>query len=391
MTDDGLSSEQIIQRLTQCLYQSKRPLALLLGAGCPASILIAQPDGSCAPLIPDISGLTTHINRALEKSSTHYKSLIKRLEHDIGASPNIEDVLSHIRGLAAIVGKHKIHDMDANAISELEDAVTDQITRAVEVPLPSERTPYDRLASWSRAVTTITPLKIFTTNYDSLLEIAFERNSVPFFDGFIGAREAFLDIDAIESEELPVRWVKILKLHGSSNWTLLPDNRVVRRQTGAIEGRKLIHPSHMKYAESRRMPYLIMQDQLRAFFRSGSATLITVGYSFSDEHINDLFAQGLRSNPNAKVFGLLYNDLAKYDRACSLANACPGLGLIAKDGAIEAGCRTNWGTSDEETLVVPHVGDFRDFCSHLESLVGTPSSQAESDHGDLEKPDAERP
>ena len=49
------------------------------------------------------------------------------------------------------------------------------------------------------------------------------------------------------------------------------------------------------------MPYLMLQDQLRNFFKSQSATLIAVGYSFSDEHINDLIAQGLRSNPNAKV------------------------------------------------------------------------------------------
>ena len=93
----------------------------------------------------------------------------------------------------------------------------------------------------------------------------------------------------------------------------------------------------MKYTESRRMPYLVMLDQLRGFLKSQSATLIVVGYSFRDDHINDLLDQGLRGNPRAKVFGLLYDKLSSYDRASSLALNRPGLTIMASDGAIDAG------------------------------------------------------
>ena len=43
---------------------------------------------------------------------------------------------------------------------------------------------------------------------------AFERCSVPFFDSFAGAREPFLDTAAIEADDLPPRWTRIIKLHG---------------------------------------------------------------------------------------------------------------------------------------------------------------------------------
>ena len=298
--------DHIEESLSQCLSQSKRPLGLLLGAGCPASIKVADADDGHRPLIPDVAGLTTLINRSLDASSPNYKALVSRLRDDLNQEPNIEEILSHIRGLALIVGKQRVHGLDKDAIDQLERAVTTQIMQAVAVDLPSEHTPYDDLAVWSRAVTRDIPIRIFTTNYDLLLEAAFERSSVPFFDGFAGAREPFLDTAAIEADDLPPRWTRIIKLHGSSNWAAREDRGVVRLPVGGSEERRLIHPSHLKYTESRRMPYLVMFDQLRDFFKRQSATLITLGYSFRDDHINDLVAQGLRANASAKIFGLQY-------------------------------------------------------------------------------------
>lgn len=389
MVENALTPERIVDRLTQCLYQSKRPLGLLLGAGCPASIRVDSGAGNQEPLIPDIAGLTDRVNAALTSSCEHYEAVVSRLEADLGRSPNIEETLSHIRGIAAIIGKHKIHDMDASTISALENEVTNQITIMMDVSLPNDDTPYDKLVLWAQAVATSIPIRIFTTNYDLLLEVALERNSVPFFDGFIGAKNPFLDTDAIESDDLPVRWIRVLKLHGSSNWTILPDHRVIRRPASDSEGRILIHPSHMKYTESRRMPYLVMQDQLRNFFRLSSATLITVGYSFSDEHINDLIAQGVRSNPNAKVFGLLYDDLADYDRAQGLARSQRSITLIASDGVIDAGHETTWQAADNPPTTTKHLGDFQNFGAHLERLVGRTDPSLHLISQSAETPDVE--
>ncbi len=360
----------IEESLSQCLSQSKRPLGLLLGAGCPASIKVAGTDDGLRPLIPDIAGLTSIVNRSLDVSSTDYKSLVSRLRDDLGREPNIEEILSHIRGLALVVGNQRVHDLDKEAIDQLEKNVTTEIAQVVAVDLPSERTPYDDLAVWSQAVTRRNPLRVFTTNYDLLLEAAFERRDVPFFDGFVGSEQPFLDTATIEADDLPARWTRIIKLHGSSNWAVRDNQRVVRLPVNGSEERRLIHPSHLKYTESRRMPYLMMFDQLRDFFKCPSATLITVGYSFGDAHINDLMAQGLRANASAKIFGLQYGTLDPYDEAKNLAKQNLGLTVIASDGGIDAGRQFSLELATGQEVPTFKLGDFREFGNHLMRSVG---------------------
>ena len=53
------------------------------------------------------------------------------------------------------------------------------------------------------------------------------------------------------------------------------------RGTTSEEGqRRVIHPSHLKYQESRRMPYLAMVDRLREFLRVPTAALIFAAIPF---------------------------------------------------------------------------------------------------------------
>ena len=381
--------DRIEDGLSQCLSQSKRPLGLLLGAGCPASINDPGADDKHRPLIPDIAGLTTIVNQSLDASSSAYKALVSRLRHDLDQEPNIEEILSHIRGLALIVGKQRVHDLDKDAIDQLERDVTTQITQVVTVDLPLGHTPYDDLAVWSQAVTRDIPIRIFTTNYDLLLEAAFERNGVPFFDGFAGARQPFLDTAAIEADDLPPRWTRIIKLHGSSNWAVQENQGVVRLPLGGSEERRLIHPSHLKYTESRRMPYLMMFDQLRDFFKRPSATLITVGYSFRDDHINDLVAQGLRANASAKVFGLQYGELTSYTSAKNLARQNLGLIVIASDGGIDAGRNFFIERISGQEGPAFRLGDFTKFGERLMRSVGHAAGTSGNGDDAITDPDEE--
>ncbi len=164
MDNIQLQLNSIEESLSQWLSQSKRPLGLLLGAGCPSSIKVKDTDDRLRPLIPDIAGVTTTVNQSLNASNTDYKKLVSRLGDDLGQEPNIEEILSHIRGLALVVGKHRVHGLDETGIDRLEKHVTTEIAKIVAVDLPSERTPYDDLAVWSQAATRRNPLRIFTTN-----------------------------------------------------------------------------------------------------------------------------------------------------------------------------------------------------------------------------------
>lgn len=372
MDSVGFEVERSVENLWQCMAQSKRPLGLLLGAGCPASIKVDGDDGAREPLIPTIDGLTRRIEKAMASSdmADDFSKLVAQLSEDGPQPPNLEQMLSRLRTLAVVAGSHEVRGLTGDVIGELETAITNAIVDAVTVDLPPGPTPYDDVAVWIRAASRSYPVSVFTTNYDILLETALERREVPFFDGFVGVHEPFIDITAIEQDSLPDRWARVWKLHGSANWALLPSGKVVRKVAEDAAGMRLIHPSHLKYDESRRMPYLVMQDRLRQFLKEPSATLATIGYSFEDEHINELIVQGIQGNPGAMVFALQYDDVERCAKAAGLALDNPNLSCMARDAAVLARTQRSWvdpSTGDPSTC---SLGDFVSFGQRLRRLTG---------------------
>ena len=106
------------------------------------------------------------------------------------------------------------------------------------------------------------------------------------------------------------------------------------------------------------MPYLIMIDRLRNFLKKPSAVLVINGYSFGDEHINECVVEGLRSNPSAAVFGLLYGMLDDYKQAHDFTNTAVNLKLLARDGAIVGARRGTWKKGADGSDVEFTHGDF---------------------------------
>lgn len=183
------------------------------------------------------------------------------------------------------------------------------------------------------------------------MEQAFEANKIPYFDGFIGSRQAFFDLASMENESLPARWGRLWKVHGSVNWWRNADDEVVRRDAivaAAAGDRQMIYPSHLKYDQSRRMPYLAMLDRLRSFLARGQAVLVTNGYSFLDQHLNEVILHGLRSNPTAVCFGLLFGPRSNYSDVLAKARMHPNLSLLAADGAVLGTIERDW-RQDEQT------------------------------------------
>jgi len=132
-------------------------------------------------------------------------------------------------------------------------------------------TPYHHVTAWIGAISRLYPIQLFTTNYDLLAEQALEENRVPYFDGFVGTRDTFFDLQAMEQDALPTRWARLWKIHGSVNWTEDQDGKIHRRHSPG--SKQLIYPSHLKYDQSRRMPYLAMLDRLRTFLDPDSTVL----------------------------------------------------------------------------------------------------------------------
>lgn len=334
--------------LQQALAPDKMRIAFLLGAGCPVALRVTNDKGEDGPLIPDIKGLTSLVGAELKKDKAQSGSYDKLLARFAGEEqePTIESVLTHLRSLADVVRSGKIDGLDRDALNSLDTAICNITTKVVGVSLPSGVTPYHQLAMWIGNVGRAKAVEVFTPNYDILVEQSFEARKVPYFDGFVGAKQAFFDLTAMESDVLPARWARVWKLHGSINWWRTSADEVVRKEGKDSGDRQMIYPSHLKYDQSRRMPYLAMLDRLREFLGKGQAVLVTCGYSFADQHLNELITTGLRGNPTAVCFGLLYGPRASYPEAVGKAKLHPNLTLLARDGAVLGAVERDWHSED---------------------------------------------
>jgi hypothetical protein len=322
--------------LLQRLAPNKMRVGFFIGAGC--SLSVQGADGK--PLIPEIAGLTKLVKSYLDNDAK-LKIVAQTAWDRVAArsipTPTVEDVLSHIRTLKSLCGKgaeDAIDGFSSDLLDELDLTICEQVRNIVSKPLPTSDTPYHVLASWIQAIPRDKPVEIFTTNYDLSLEQALEEQLVPYFDGFVGSDSAFLDLDSMAEDDLPSRWARLWKIHGSINWWMTAKQKI-RRSRDKVEGEQLlIYPSHLKYDQSRQMPYYAMLDRLRVFLRTGQCVLLTCGYSFGDEHINAIIAQGLSGNPNAACLGMIFNDRKNVPKGVELAKRHANLTLLAADGGV---------------------------------------------------------
>lgn len=374
--------------LQQCLSLDKRPIGFFLGAGCPLAVSV-DVGGKTQPIIPDVAGLSGEIGAKLNGSplAAAFTQLQKNLQADGLKSDNVEQWLSFVRMLRAISGGGVVRDLAANQLAELEAEICRHICERVDQVLPNTANPYQQLAAWIGSIPRSEPVELFTSNYDLLMEQALERHRVAYFDGFVGSHEAFLDAHAIDHDVLPPRWARLWKLHGSINWTLSKAMQVCRVQKAQTQ--HIIHPSHLKYDESRRMPYLAMIDRLRSFLRKPSAVLVICGYSFRDEHLNACLLEGLHGNSRTMVFATLFGKLDDFPDAKKLAGIAGNLNVLARDGGV-IGTRTGaWITKDtplpsDESVALDWVavgggpakraefrlGDFARFGAFVAEMIG---------------------
>lgn len=359
--------------LQQSLASDKMRVAFLLGAGSPVSIRIPDGEGT-KPLIPDIQGLTGNVRNSLDGIEEYKKSIeviIKRLNDNGIAHPNIEDILSHVRAMHDVAGNSNIDGLSKDDLGKLDEQICKLTTEVVKSKLPNVITPYHQLATWIGGIKRTYPVEVFTPNYDLLMEQAFEERRVPYFDGFVGSRHTFFDLISMENDILPPRWARLWKVHGSINWWRNPKGDVERRNEIVPGNRQMIYPSHLKYDQSRRMPYFAMIDRLRAFLTQGQAVLVTCGYSFGDQHLNDVILQALNGNPNAVCFGLLFGDRSSAPEAVLQASKNPNLSVLAVDGAVLGTVERDWRSDDkpEHPLhgLAVKTGDLKDRTAAPES------------------------
>ena len=295
-----------LKYLRQSLSQDNESIGFFISAGCP--LAVKMPAGNKGPLIPDVIGLSKFINEELSDNSK-YSALLVELKKSEKSVENVEHTLSFLRNLLAVAKGGDVRGLSEGDLLALQKLICKTIVKKLDVPLPDDDTPYHRLCNWIKSIDRKVAIEIFTTNYDLLTEQALDDLEIPYFDGFVGSRRSFFDLRAVEDSLIPIHWSRLWKIHGSINWyqeEIAGQKKVFRTSEIRTDASHLIYPSHLKYEESRKMPYLALIDQLNRFIRKKSSFLVLSGYSFSDGHLNDAIINALKSNPTAMVLGLMY-------------------------------------------------------------------------------------
>ena len=265
--------------------------------------------------------------------------IIDKIKEDIETS-NIEAILTQVRKLSQAIGKSKVYGLNGESYHALGQRICEHIGKRVAVSLPAEQNPYKELITWISGTHREHAVEIFTPNYDLLLEEAFECARISYFDGFSGAHNPFFDAASVSAfEELPARWSRLWKLHGSLGWDISGDT-VIR--TGQRNATKLIYPDHLKYDEITRLPYSAMFERLRSFLITPDSLLITTGFSFSDAHICAVLDEALAVNAHTAILAFQYNKLDQEAPAKKLASSRSNLSVYAKDGAVINGIPGCW-------------------------------------------------
>lgn len=200
------------------------------------------------------------------------------------------------------------------------------------------------------------PVKIFTLNYDTLIEDSLALCGVTYWDGFDGGAVAFRSYRFGAPEPKSGYRAHVIKLHGSIDWHLDDDGKVWRVRDSdpypIAAKRVLIYPQATKYVATQRDPFASQFDIFRRQISAGGGhVLVTCGYSFGDEHINDEIASAM----------------SRGDNDTALIAFCSGSGGLP--ACLDDWRRSAWGThvyiltqggvyvGDEGPFLAPAAGD----------------------------------
>ena len=292
---------------------------------------------------------------------------------------NLEQALSRIRRIADLVtGDSVLEGLSGEKARELDRRVCRSIVAALSIE-QANLGPAVHLAAWAARTDYHWPLEVFTVNYDLLLETAFERLRLPYFDGFVGNIEGRFHTELVEgSPEEPGSWllpsfIRLWKLHGSVNWAWDSEtnSEIVRIGSPVSdESAVAIYPSDAKYDESRRMPFLVLQDRFRRALAQPETLTLVSGYSFGDEHLNEMLFDAVVRRPRSEIIVFCYSKIPEIVQ--QRARLTPNLQAVAKTEAIIGGRRETWKQPDSGSIAGDFwddggfaLGDFSNLTAHL--------------------------
>ena len=282
---------------------------------------------SCALGVPNIATLTINVENALQDK---YQANFKKIKDDLDSTYpdktiNIEDILNQLRQIRSITGERgdkSYLDISGELATDLDNVICKHIyeiisTSEATVDLSNTK----KFFAWLNMQNRNFSKEIFTSNYDLIIEKSLEAIRTPYFDGFVGSYEPFFwpeSIDRfVEKSDLTQNWIRLWKIHGSLSWFWKKNSdsnshNIVRvgkiSDIKNLDNELVIYPSKEKYDSSKKQPFVAYFDRFKNVLLGGERLFIFTGYSFSDQHINEIAFNSLRQNSRLFILVFFYQD-----------------------------------------------------------------------------------
>ena len=246
------------------------------------------------PMMPDLTRQVIGALGATDRASFDEVLDGIGLHYDpVRGEPNVEAIADHVIARAISTQQPRFHVLEVR----LRELVTD-IILAVASPVLDRHVAFLN-ALKNRAYGRPACVYIFTTNYDLLFELAGAQAGVVIETGFIGSVERFFDplrfglscgaLAKASFAEHPVLTVRLVKLHGSVSW-ISRNGRFFERHPASIavgERRVMILPRRRKVMDALHAPHDALFTAARGALGGDCKYLVSCGFSFGDDHIND--------------------------------------------------------------------------------------------------------
>ena len=294
--------------------------------------------GTSTDVIPKMSGMLAKVKETLDgKLADKQDKFIKRILSKTG--DNLEGILGVLYSKQAYLEGVELESDDAKdnlkstkeLINKIESVIFDCLNpksseAGYDKVLSTYRTFYKKMALRNKDHSRIC---VFTTNNDLFNEHALDSQNIHYINGFSGGLQRYFNpalfnyslskrmdtsIDKFEPIE---NLIYLYKIHGSINWVEdfdLQSNTYFKIRELPEPDNKgkhvLIYPTPMKQNKSLGSPYVDLFREFQHKMLEPNSVLFVIGYSFSDEHVNDIIYRALATNStmNLVIFGNLKDD-----------------------------------------------------------------------------------
>ena len=321
---------------------------------------------SCALGVPNIVTLTSEVESSLTGDLLgNFNDIKNDLESTFPEKNiNIEDILNHIRQIRSITGERedkKYSNVSGKEARKLDNEICKKIYITIcKYEEKVDLTNTKMFFAWLSMQNKDYSKEIFTSNYDLIIEKSLEEIKIPYFDGFVGSYEPFFWQESIESfvdkSDLTHSWLRLWKIHGSLSWfwkknAVSDSHRIIRvGKINDIEESKdelVIYPSKEKYDSSKKQPFVAYFDRLKSYLLSGELLFVFTGYSFSDQHINEIILNSLRQNNRLHVLVFFFQD-SEVEELYKISSSFFNLTVLGPKKAIVNGVLGEWEFTKEE-------------------------------------------